>query len=44
MAIVTSIEYSKDEEMLRNILFEKGLNIRLFSELDEATLWAQSYP
>ncbi len=44
MAIVTSIEYSKDEELLRNILFEKGLNIRLFSELEEATLWAQSYP
>jgi len=29
---------------LRNILFEKGLNIRLFTDLGEATLWAQSYP
>ncbi|MCK5826687.1 MAG: hypothetical protein KAG93_06605 [Desulfuromusa sp.] len=44
MALVTSIEYSKDEELLRNILFEKGLNIRLFTDLEEATLWAQSYP
>ena len=44
MAIVTSIEYSKDEELLRNILFEKGLNIRLFTDLEEATGWAQSYP
>ena len=44
MAIVTSIEYSKDEELLRNILFEKGLIIRLFTDLEEATVWAQSYP
>ncbi len=44
MAIVSSIEYHKDEELLRNILFEKGLNIRLFADLEEATLWAQSYP
>jgi len=44
MAIVTSIEYSKDEELLRNILFEKGLNLRLFTDLEEATVWAQSYP
>jgi len=44
MALVTSIEYSKDEELLRSILFEKGLNIRLFSEREEATLWAQTYP
>ena len=44
MAIVTTIEYNKDEELLRNILFEKGLNIRLFTDLEEATIWAQSYP
>ena len=44
MAIVSLIEYSKDEELLRNILFEKGLNIRLFTDLEEATAWAQSYP
>lgn len=44
MAIVTSIEYNEDEELLRNILFEKGLNIRLFTTLEEATTWAQTYP
>ena len=44
MAIVTSIEYSKDEELLQTLLFDKGLNIQLFSDLDQAVLWAQSYP
>ncbi len=44
LAIVTSIEYTRDEEILQTILFDKGLNIRLFSDKDLAITWAQSYP
>ncbi|PLX98840.1 MAG: hypothetical protein C0622_11305 [Desulfuromonas sp.] len=44
MALVTSIAYTKDEEKLRDILFSKGLNIRLYSDLEEAIAWACAYP
>ncbi|MBN1956886.1 MAG: hypothetical protein JXQ81_10830 [Desulfuromonadales bacterium] len=44
LALVTSIEYSRDEEILRDLLFKKGVNIRLFTELYEAISWAQAYP
>lgn len=44
MALVTAIEYSKDEELLRDLLFSKGVNIRLFTDLSEAISWAQAYP
>ncbi len=44
LAIVTSIEYSRDETTLQTILFDKGLNIRLFSDKEEAIVWAQAYP
>lgn len=44
MALVTSIEYTKDEELLRDLLFSKGVNIRLFTDLSEAIAWAQAYP
>lgn len=44
MALVTSIDYTKDELLLQKVLFDKGLNIRLFSSLDDAILWADAYP
>lgn len=44
LALVTSIEYSKDEEMLRDLLFGKGVNIRLFTDLEDAISWAGAYP
>ncbi len=44
LAIVTSIKYTRDEEILQSILFDKGLNIRLFSDINLAIDWAHSYP
>lgn len=44
LALVTSIEYSRDEEILRDLLFKKGVNIRLFTDLHQAISWAQAYP
>ncbi len=44
MALVTSISYTKDERSFRDLLFEKGVNIRLFTDLQEAITWAQAYP
>ena len=44
LAIVTSIEYISNEDVLQTILFEKGLNIRMFSEKDLAVTWALAYP
>ena len=44
MALVSSIEYSRDEETLRDLLFKKGVNIRLFTDLSQAISWAQMYP
>lgn len=44
LALVTSVKYNKDEEALRDLLFNKGVNIRLFTDLDEATTWTQAYP
>ncbi len=44
LAIVTSVGYSENEQLLRTILFEKGLNIRLFTELEQAISWAQAFP
>ena len=44
LAIVTSIEYNRDEDVLQTILFEKGLNIRMFSDKDLAVTWALAYP
>ena len=44
LAIVTSIKYTRDEEILQSILFEKGLNIRLFSDINIAIDWAHAYP
>lgn len=44
LAVVSSVEYNKDEEALRDLLFSKGVNIRLFTDLDKANTWAQAYP
>lgn len=44
MALVTSIRYTQDELLLQKVLFDKGLNIRLFTSLDDAVFWASSYP
>jgi hypothetical protein len=44
LALVTSIDYHQNEDLLQKILYEKGLNIRLFIELEQAIVWAQSYP
>ncbi len=44
MALVTSIEYNQDELLLQRALFDKGVNVRLFSSLEAAISWAQSYP
>ena len=44
LAIVTTIEYKKDEQLLMDILFQKGINIRLFTELEPAVRWAKAYP
>ncbi|MCW9049717.1 MAG: hypothetical protein OQK50_05235 [Deltaproteobacteria bacterium] len=32
------------EELLRDLLFTKGGNIRLCLDMEEAILWAQAYP
>jgi hypothetical protein len=44
LAIVTTIEYKKDEQLLLEILYQKGVNIRLFTELEPAIRWAKAYP
>jgi hypothetical protein len=44
MALVTAIEYQRNELLLQKILFDKGLNIRLFSDLERAVAWVQAYP
>lgn len=44
LALVTSIEYHQSENLLRKVLFDKGLNIRLFTELEPAKTWVQAYP
>lgn len=44
LALVTTIEYKKDEQLLLETLFKKGVNIRLFTDLDQAILWAKAYP
>lgn len=44
MALVTAIEYTQDELLLQRVLFEKGLNIRIFSSLESAIQWASAYP
>ncbi|MFO7765172.1 MAG: hypothetical protein R6V33_01925 [Pelovirga sp.] len=44
LAIVTTIEYKKDEQLLLETLFQKGVNIRLFTELEPAIVWAKAYP
>lgn len=44
LAIVTTIEYKKDEQLLLETLFQKGVNIRLFTELEPAVVWAKAYP
>jgi len=44
LAMVSSVEYNRDEETLRDLLFSKGVNVRLFTDLDEAVTWAQAYP
>ena len=44
LAIVSSVDYNRSEEVLRKILFDRGLNIRLYNDLDEAVAWAMSYP
>lgn len=44
MALVTTIEYSRDEVTLRDLLFKKGVNVRLFTDLHQAISWAQTYP
>ena len=44
LAMVSSVEYNRDEEALRDLLFSKGVNVRLFTDLDEAVTWAQAYP
>ena len=44
LAMVSSVEYNRDEEALRDLLFSKGVNVRLFTDLDEAVSWAQAYP
>ena len=43
-AIVTTIEYKKDEQLLLETLFQKGVKIRLFTELEPAVVWAKAYP
>jgi hypothetical protein len=44
LAIVTTIEYKKDEQLLLETLYQKGVNIRLFTELEPAIQWAKAYP
>ncbi len=44
MALVTAIEYQRNELLLQKLLFDKGLNIRLFSDLERAVTWVQAYP
>ncbi|HMB15495.1 MAG TPA: hypothetical protein VKN62_04195 [Pelovirga sp.] len=44
LAIVTTIEYKKDEQLLLETLYQKGVNIRLFTELEPAIYWAKAYP
>ena len=44
LAIVTTIEYKKDEQLLLETLYQKGVNIRLFTELEPAIRWAKAYP
>ncbi len=44
LALITIVEYSEDEELLRDLLFSKGVNIRLFTDHEEALSWAQAYP
>jgi len=44
LAIVTTIEYKKDEQLLMETLYQKGVNIRLFTELEPAIRWAKAYP
>jgi hypothetical protein len=44
LAMVSSVEYNKDEKVLRDLLFSKGVNVRLFTDLDEAVSWAKAYP
>ena len=44
MAIVSAVEYNRSEELLRKVLFDRGLNIRLFTDLEQAVAWAKSYP
>lgn len=44
LALVTSVAYDKDEQAVRDLLFEKGVNIRLFTDTEKAVAWAQSYP
>ncbi|MFO7576823.1 MAG: hypothetical protein R6W66_03760 [Pelovirga sp.] len=44
LAIVSTLEYEKDDQLLLKTLFEKGVNIRLFTDLAAAISWAQSYP
>ncbi len=44
LAIVTTTEYKKDEQLLLETLYQKGVNIRLFTELEPAVQWAKAYP
>jgi hypothetical protein len=44
LGLVSGLEYSKDETLLRDLLFSKGVNIRIFNDLEEAIRWAQAYP
>ncbi|MBD1400358.1 hypothetical protein [Pelovirga terrestris] len=44
IAIVTTIEYKKNEQLLLQALYQKGVNIRLFTELEPAVQWAKTYP
>lgn len=44
LAMVSSIEYNRDEEVFRDLLFSKGVNVRLFTDLTEAVSWARAYP
>ncbi len=44
LAIVTTIEYKSDEQLLLETLYHKGVNIRLFTEPEPAIRWAKAYP
>lgn len=44
LAIVATIEYKKDDQLIMETLYQKGVNIRLFTELEPAVRWAKAYP